>query len=666
MATRILLTIVLGLCVSSLLTAQDNLSWKKQAKLADQLFKEGKYAEAGDNYEKAWRKRTKDKELIFNAGEAYYLTKDYRKAAEAYRNIKDENEKFPLVGLKYARSLKQDGQYDKAKQEFKGFFDKYTGDSKNILEEIIKIEIQGAELGMQLPSKMDPSKKVNYLEGVNSTATDFAPFAYAEDVLYLSSTQGGKARIYRSQRQGGQWSKASLPENFPVIQNNQHYCNSSLSQDGSRFYFTICSGVQSWSDLTSRCEIFVLKRKGNAWAQPERLPDYINMDKATATHPNVVTQGNREILYFASNREGGRGGMDIWYTSRDLANDNSEFSFPVNLGGTINSLGDEMTPFYDNVDGTLYFASNGLVSIGGFDIFTAKGDGTRWSNPENAGMPLNSSADDYFFAQNKSGSGGFFVSNRVFGSQKTSTRDEDIFEFTTGERRISLKGNLYDQASGAGLPQAIVSLYEVTPTGESLVSTKTFTDGSYVFDIQSGKGFKVKVESAGYIPYEFRFTADDPELYVYGQPVYMNKVATTPPVTEKPTNTKPTVKTPVDTKTKPSDPKKDDSYIVRGKSKDDNYEIVTSAPRHEGVYYRIQLVAVKKYDPNASNFKAIKEMGTLQSEFIVDKKLTRVLLGDFFTPQEVTAALELVKQQGFEKAFVVQYENGERFGQVKL
>ncbi len=667
MATRILLTFVLGLCVSTLLTAQDNLNWKKQAKLADQLLKEGKYYEAADNYEKAWRKRTKESELIFNAGEAYYLAKDYRKAAEAYRNVKDDNNKFPLVGLKYARSLKQDGQYAKAKQEFQTFFNSYTGDSKNILDEIIKTEIKGADLGLQLPSQMDRTKEVRYLEGVNSTATDFAPFPFSDDVLYLSSTQGGKARIYRTQREGRQWSKPSLPENFPVIQNNQHYSNSSLSQDGNRFYFTICSGVQSWSDLTSRCEIFVITRRGNAWSQPERLPDFINMEKSTATHPSVVTQGNREILYFASNREGGRGGMDIWYTSRDMTTENSEFSFPVNLGGIVNTLGDEITPFYDSVDGMLYFASNGHVSIGGFDIFTSQGEGTRWTNVENAGMPLNSSADDYYFVQNKAGSGGFFASNRVFGSQKTTTREEDIFEYASGEKRISLRGNLYDQVSGAPLTQATVGLYEVMGTGENVIDTKTFSDGSYIFDIQSGKSYKVKVESAGYAPYEFKFTADDPELYVYGQPVYMNKptqaVTNTTPNNPGKTNT--TTKTPP--KTNPSTAAKEgDSYIVRGKSKEDNFEIVTSAPRHDGVYYRIQLAAVSKFDANASNLTPVKELGSIHSEFIVDKKLTRVLLGDYFTKEEATAALNLVHQQGFPKAFVVQYENGERYGQVKL
>ncbi len=651
MATRILFLVV-GLSITSLLSAQDNLSWKKHAKLADDLYKEGKYAEAADHYEQAWKKKNKKKDLIFNAGECYYLVKDYRKAADAYRNVKDDSKDFPLVGLKYARSLKQDGQYDKAQTAFQEFFDKYTGESKNILEEIIKNEIAGCELGMKLPMQIDKDFNLRHPgSGINSSASEFAPYSFSEDVLYYSSTMGGKARIYRSQRQDDQWSKGTTPENFPVIQNDQHFCNGVASPDGSRFYFTICSGLQNWGDLTSRCEIFVIKRRGNTWSQPERLPDIINMEKSTATHPNVVHQGGREILYFASNREGGRGGMDIWYTSRDLANENSEFSFPVNLGGIVNTLGDEITPYYDVVEGTLYFASNGQVSVGGFDIFKSKGDGTRWTPAQNAGMPINSSADDYFYVKNKSGLGGFLVSNRVFGSQKTSTRDEDIFTFgETGQRQLSLRGNIYDQATGAAASTVTVNLFEIQGVSEVLVSQEVFSDGIYVFDIQSGKSYKVTVNGEGYDPYNFQFTTDDPELSVYGQPVYLIK-SINRPVSNEP-------------KKEPEEVamKEGESYII----KDEAYSIVTSAPRHKGVYYRVQMVALKKYNPDDKAFSVVKEMGTIVTEFITERELTRVLLGDYFTQGEAVAALDLVKQHGFKGAYIIQYEDGVRLGRVKL
>lgn len=649
MAKRTIL-LAFALCVYALLPAQDNLSWKKHAKLADDLYKEGKYAEAADHYEKAWRQKSKKKEFIFNAGECYYLIKDYRKAAEAYRNVKDDGEDYPLVGLKYARSLKQDGQYDKAREAFNSFFASYSGESKSILEDIIKTEIAGCELGAKLPLQIDKQMEIRYPSGgVNSSSTEFAPFAFSDDVIYFSSTMGGKARIYRSQRQGTQWAKASLPENFPVIANEQHFCNGAVSPDGTRFYFTICSGSQSWSDLTTRCEIFVLKRRGSTWSQPERLPDYINMDKATATHPSVVHQAGREILYFVSNREGGRGGMDIWYSTRDLANEGSEFSFPVNIGSVVNTLGDEITPYFDAIEGTLYFASNGHVSIGGFDIFKSKGDGTRWANPENAGIPTNSGADDFGYTKNKSGAGGFLVSNRAFSGNKTSTRDEDIFEFSSGKKVISLKGSVYDEVSNEPTA-ATLTLYEVSGIQETEIARESFSDGAYMFQVQQNKTFKVSVESPGYETYSFRFTTDDPDLYVYGQPVYLKKpqenVFEATETSPKKESTKPKVGAAT------AEP-----YTSRDKN---NFEIVTSAPKYEGAYYRIQLAALKKFNENDENYKVVKEMGTLVTEYIVDKKLTRVLLGDYFTQEEADAALALVKQQGFPKAYIVPYQDGER------
>jgi hypothetical protein len=662
MATRILFLVV-GLSISSLLTAhaQRNMSWRKHRKAADELFEQGKYAEAAQHYESAWQKKKKKEELIFNAGECYYLINDYRKAANAYQNVKDMNDDFPLVGLKYARSLKQDGQYDKAKDAFENFLDGYTGESKQILNDIIKTEIQGCELGMRLPMEINQDIEMGYPgTGVNSESTEFAPFPFSNNVLYFSSTMGGQARIYRSQHQGERWSKAAIPENFPVIQNNQHFCNGVASPDGSRFYFTICSGDQSWNNLTSRCEIFVIKRRGNTWSQPERLPDFINMENTTATQPSIVHEGGREIMYFVSNREGGRGGMDIWYTSRDLGNDNSEFSFPVNLGGIVNTLGDEITPFYDSNEGMLYFASNGQVSIGGFDIFTSTGDGTRWAPPENAGLPINSSANDYGYVLNDAGSQGFLVSNRLFGSRKTTTRDVDIFEFSTGEQQIVLQGNVYEMETGNPMNNVMVSLYEVNDAGtETLVDQKNFTNGSYLFDVEMGKRFKVTVESIGYEPYTFQFMTDDPELNVYGQPVQMTKKA--PPSPETVEN---------DATEEPAYPEDDPDFDNTAREtytiNDGYYEIVTDAPRHNGTYYRVQLVALKRYNADSEAFSIIREIGQIETEYITERELTRVLLGDYFTKEEASAALNLAKQHGFDGAYVVQYEDGMRQGRIKL
>jgi hypothetical protein len=127
---------------------------------------------------------------------------------------------------------------------------------------------------------------------------------------------------------------------------------------------------------------------GKSWTAPERLPDYINEQNVSTTQPNVVVDGNTEILYFASNRSGGMGGMDIWYTTRETNSNANDFTLPINAGSRINTKADEITPFYDKIEGNLYFASNGGISIGGMDIFKVKGAKSQWQAAENVGTRL--------------------------------------------------------------------------------------------------------------------------------------------------------------------------------------------------------------------------------------------------------------------------------------
>lgn len=645
---KALIFLIAAICMAQTAEAQ---SWRKIRKSGDDLYQQGKYAEAATQYEEAFKKRVRDKDLSFKAAESFYIIKDYRKAAEYFQHIKDENTKYPMAGLKYARSLKQDGRYDDARREFQAYLDKYSGPDRAIIEEIVRVEIAGCLLAKELPAHADRNAEILYPgRGLNTDASEFAPIPFSDDVLYFSSTIGGKARIFRSQRQGREWSKGGAPEAFPIIQKD-HYCNGTLSADGNRFYFTICSGEETWGPLTTRCEIFLIKRQGGVWSQPIRLPEYINMPKVTATHPNVAEMAGQEFLFFASNREGGRGGMDIWFVSRDLASDDTEFSFPVNLGPTINTSGDDLTPFYDAASGMLYFSSNGHPSIGGFDIFKSKGMETIWATPENIGLPFNSPADDYYYILNADGNAGFMASNRVFGGMKTSTRDEDIFEFTIGGRKIVVKGNVFDRDSGTPLNQIMVSLYQVLPSGEeNLLLVKDFSDGNYSFEILPSRTFKLEIQSAGYNAGSYQFTSDDPGTTTYGRPVYLDKIVETPP---------PAAPQPL-----PEEPSGEpEIYTVRGIGPDDQLEYTSIAPRLQGVYYKVQLAAVQKYNPRHGGVRRVSSLASrVDTEFIPEQNLTRIMLADFQDRDEAFRIMTQVQGQGFPGAFVVRYENGLRYG----
>ncbi len=708
---------VLGMSLPLFASAQADLNWRQHLKMAEQLLQNSDYANAGEHYRQAWKQKPKHKEYIFKAGECFYTIRDYKNAADCYRHVAKNLEVYPLVGLKYGRALKQTGEYEKAIEAFQDFITRYEGQDKTLVSAVVQTELQGCELAQKLAATPDdelPARILHPGDAINTPETEFGPYPFSDDILYFSSNRGERAEIYFTQRAGGKWSKARLPRSFPPI-DKDHYCNGTMSADQNRFYFTICKEEESWGGLTTRCEIFVTRRINKAWSAPVRLRDYINVEGATTTHPFVVQEGDTEILYFASNRKGGVGGMDIWYTTRDINSNDFDFTFPVNAGSEVNTLGDEITPYYDIREKALYFASNGHVSLGGYDIFRARGSRASFQKPENVGRPFNSSADDFFFIKAPSGRRGFLVSNRIFGMQKLTTTHEDIFEFeyTQSNAPLFAEGGIYAKPDGKMLDQVSVSLYQVLPSGvKVLEKSMEAPDGRYRFELEPDKQYVIEAMRSGYITNSYQFNTKNHERYQdFGGPIYLEKFPTRPVALEEPSEEKPKPSeqevrsepllqeevqpqetapdpTPEPVREEPkinTSPEKDRQkgvvrtpsgkiiplrngvYLTRGLSPRDNYEILTSAPRLRGTYYKIQLIAVEDFNESHPRYREVKKLGRLDTEFILEKELYRVLLADYFDLEDAKKDLEKVQQyRSFRRAFIVEYRDGQRYGRVRF
>jgi hypothetical protein len=673
------LLLTAGLIFNS--NAQAELSLAKHVRMAEALKQEGKFADAAYHYEQAWLKKTKKTDLIFQAAECYYTIRDFRKAIEAYKHVKDNTTDYPLAGLKYARCLKQDCQYDAASREFVYFINTYTGPDKDKLGNIVQNDIRGCELGIQLTENKEAmGAKIEHLsENINSPLTEFAPAPFNDDILYFSSTMGGKAKIYRSQYKGGEWTKAEEPKGFPNLQ-DVHFGNGAFAPDASRFYFTQCVEVSGEEGIRSRCQIFMIKRNASGWTDPLRLRDYINVAGSTTTQPCIAHRDGKEYLYFVSDREGGLGGLDIWYAVRELISDDIDFTLPVNAGTAINTAGDEITPWYDAEAGALYFSSNGKITIGGYDAFMAPGSGSKWEAAENIGLPYNSCADDFYYCMNKSRSGGFIVSNRMFGMEKVTTSNEDIFTFTFPELHIMASGKIYDKTTSKLVEETKVTLYERLANGEKrLLNTTTSKDGNYMFELLPARKMRIEINKAGYLIAAYDFETVNTKITDFGQPIYLEKAVTKPetPVTkppvsppakpaEKPVVTKPTATATVNTAPLPGTAKPVEQKVSTGELRDmkpatEPYTLRTAAPVLEGTYYKIQLVATKVFDSNQSNFKTIASLGRYDTEYIVGKDITRVLIGDFLTFEAATKALSKAKGS-FKDAYIVRYQDGVRMG----
>lgn len=275
----------------------------------------------------------------------------------------------------------------------------------------------------------DPSSlfKVKRLENtVNAQVADFAPVRYGDKVYFSSLRQAlpGDASVSRifSYTPGN---TPKVDEEFNTKNGSRHIACPTLMPDASRMYFTLCR-----DEAMQDCEIWYRDREyEGTWGVAVKLPESINMRGVNTTQPAIGWDASikKYTLFFASNRPGGKGKMDIWASTITW---DGKFEPPVCL--PFNTPEDEVTPSYSQTGQTLFFSSNGLKGQGRFDIFSIKkAAGTKWGQPENLGRPFNTAYDDMFYTYHESSQIGYLASDRP-GSQCTGSTDGfncfDIYE----------------------------------------------------------------------------------------------------------------------------------------------------------------------------------------------------------------------------------------------
>ena len=198
-----------------------------------------------------------------------------------------------------------------------------------------------------------------------------------------------------------------------------------MNEEKDKLYFSRClvEGKKTyWQIYVSQLD------EHGEWGQPVLLPAQINAENSSNMQPFIVSEDDFEVLYFVSDRQGGFGGLDIWYCIM-----NADYvGEAVNVGSIVNTAGNELTPFYHQKTSKLYFSSDYHGGYGGLDIFAAKGALGVWNKPENLGCPINSSANDYYFSCNELANAGYFASNRVgsFHVGESVSCCYDIYGFT--------------------------------------------------------------------------------------------------------------------------------------------------------------------------------------------------------------------------------------------
>ncbi len=492
---------------------QKNYSPRKKYKLAKKLYNQGSYFNSLTYYTEVYEKKPNKYQALERAAFINYQLRDYNKAEDLYKKlIETETVKYPDMRYMYALMLKYNGKYEGAKAEFGAFNQEYKEGDAATMKALSNKHIEGCDLALKLQAKPDKVKIEHLDSRVNNPFTDFAPkiVTNPDDIVYSSiksdtvlnltnikeSGAEYRAKIYSAKYDGNAWTSTTLPDiiNNPAFHNG----NGVFSADKKRFYFTRCNENEN---LKMICAIYMSEHNNGNFSEPVILGESINTEQSTNTQPAVATnEQGKEVLYFVSDRKGGQGGMDIWYA---VNNGDNTFSAATNLGKSINTNQDEITPYYHQAVKTLYFSSNGHANVGGFDIFRAEGKETEWSMPENIGFPINSSVDDiYYVISETDKKTGYFVSNRPGGfNLKSETCCDDIYKATL-IRDVFLKGFVASSKEPEKpLKDANVAFYTKNQYDGTLALTSTFTTGedeSFIVPIDPEKVYQVNATKAGY------------------------------------------------------------------------------------------------------------------------------------------------------------------------
>ena len=226
----------------------------------------------------------------------------------------------------------------------------------------------------------------------------------------------------------------ALPYPFNVEDNEGGAC---ISIDNNTLYFTKCSKV---AGNYNNCDIFYSKKINGSWDDIKSFNKKICPVYSWESQPSVSSDG--DYIVFASDRDGGYGGIDLYEIHKDSY---GRWSDPVNLGVRINSANNEKSPFLHTDGKTLFFASDNFPSLGGYDIFYSKKDSSNnWQKPVNIGYPINSALNEISLFVSTDGNEAFFASNNLSGIGGWDIYSFDLHEGAKPERVFFIKGNLLD------------------------------------------------------------------------------------------------------------------------------------------------------------------------------------------------------------------------------
>jgi len=501
---------ILFLCFCEVTLAQNTLDDKKMSK----LFQQAQTAYDSKQFSKSIEILNHIIEVDSCFMDAYLMKSDiYQEIDSIIPQIKSleavvriSSDKSPKLYYVLGNAYYRSGLYQKAYDAYKNYLDK-AGNSGTFSAKALlnKVKCEGA---VNLLKRPVPFKSVNLGSNINSADDEYWPSITVDGktIIYTRLVGSGNKKtdhyqppqedFYTSTFENGIWQPGK-----PLSSINSAYNEGAqtISTDGKLLFFTACTR----NDGRGSCDIYFSRNKNGDWSAPLNAGEPVN-SPSWESQPSISANG--EMLYFVSNRKGGKGGMDIWRCKLKgfSAWGTPVWGKPVNLGDSVNTPGNEISPFIHSDGKTLYFASDYWPGMGGYDIFYSRQkNDSVWSSPQNIGYPINSYKDEQGLVVDASGKNAYYSSDRP-GS---SGMDIYSFELYPGARPSSvsyIKGKVVDEDSGEPVC-AQVELIDLENTKSVIRGESCWEKGEFLMCLPLGKEYAFNVSREGYLFYSDNF-----------------------------------------------------------------------------------------------------------------------------------------------------------------
>ena len=524
----LMLLIIFGMTSPSLL-AQYHTKSKKAIKYFErsgELLRSRNYSEAVSYLEMAIDKDPEFAEAHLRLGTNYLSLGDYANAKgylEAAVALIPNDPKTVGAYLALAEIYYREGSYEPALeviQKFKSF-----NPPSRIAKRSASIE-RNANFALEQIKNPLPFDPRPLPDNVNEYDLQYFPVMTADQKTLIFTRrvsrdpQYDEDMVVSNLNSDGSWSDPESISDNINSKFNEGTCT--ISANGRTIIFTSCSGRTSMGS----CDLYISYKLGDEWTEPENMGTNIN-SRDWESQPSLSADG--KILYFVSDRRGGFGQRDIWKSHWV----NGAWTKAVNLGATINTAEEEVSPFI-HVNGlTLYFSSKGFTGMGGYDIFSSEWQNGKWAAPKNLGYPINTADDQVSLFISSDGNKGYYSYEQKLPNQYQSL----LYEFEVPEaikiknRSNYITGRVLDVDTGKPL-HAQVELFDIiADTLKSTLASDSIT-GEYIQILTEGSEYALYVNRPGYLFESLRFDyqesvdRDPINIDIYLKPIKSGLAAT--------------------------------------------------------------------------------------------------------------------------------------------